>query len=215
MKPGILILSAVMVALTTLSITGCKKVSFESAVPPVACIKLDSTTFKVGQSISFVTCSSWLDHNTWDFGDGTIESATYGTTHAYQQPRTYIVMLTSTNEHGTDSKTISVKLLPVTSADYVGTWLTVQRCDTGQFNLDDSAKYYITITANSSSEVVLKNINKDSTATLNGVLQGDLLVFPNQQFQGHAVNGESNNPFGWFGFFIANGTDTCRYLLFR
>ncbi|HAD14862.1 MAG TPA: hypothetical protein DCF33_20735 [Saprospirales bacterium] len=61
-----------------------------------------------GLSVNFSNTSSGATSYAWDFGDGTGSSAIQNPTYSYNQPGTYVVTLTATNDCGTATATQTV-----------------------------------------------------------------------------------------------------------
>ena len=94
-----------------LSINGCKK------DPPVAQFSTDKTTYKEGQTITFVNQSTNAETYLWAFGDG--KTSTNGSpTHSYASAGDFTVKLTVSNSAGTDSISKILPILP----DLSGLW---------------------------------------------------------------------------------------------
>lgn len=95
--PGLLLL-------LTLS-NGCKK-----AEPVLADFTTDLTEAVTGDSIQFLNASRNASRYQWDFGDGA-SSFRENPTHAYDQPGTFEVTLTSIGEGGSDEASLEIEVI--------------------------------------------------------------------------------------------------------
>lgn len=82
-----------LITLFTFSIGfGCQKI-------PSACFKVSSTEVKVGEKVTFTSCSLNGDRHIWDFGDGD-GSLEKDPSHSYSDPGTYSAFLEVSSKNG-------------------------------------------------------------------------------------------------------------------
>jgi PKD repeat protein len=85
------------------SLSGCKK-----SEPPIVNFTFTSDGYQAQCSVLFTNTTKDGETFHWDFGDGQTSGDENPAAHLYTNGGTYSVTLTSTNEHGTSSKTHSV-----------------------------------------------------------------------------------------------------------
>lgn len=150
---------------------GTQRVTVESPPPPARIAALSATPNPAppGQPVRFssdVSGATPMDYQ-WDFGDGAVGEGA-GPTHAYEAPGTYTVRLTTSNETGTDTRTLPVRVRRP-SGPVAG---VVTHAETGSPLLN----VRVTATSAEADTTIAAEANADGTFLLTGVPTGPLQV---------------------------------------
>jgi PKD repeat protein len=105
-------------ALSMITLSSCKKeddslepMNQPKPEPPVASFSMDKTTAEEGETITFTNESEKGEEYLWDFGDNEI-AATEHASHYYKNKGTHTVVLTATNDDGSDEVSQEITITP-------------------------------------------------------------------------------------------------------
>jgi PKD repeat protein len=160
-----------VLAITAVVVWGCKK----SVDKPVACVKISETSVKIGDTVTFTSCSTGATSYAWTLGDDTTIYTTPTVQHVYRVSGLKYVALTVKNSSGIDSSATSITVIPYGIAYMPGTYTGTSFCT--QNSTTDTITGTVIVAYPGSNLLTLTGVPWDST-TFTATVTGPLLSIP-------------------------------------